>query len=196
MGVFILRTFIAVLFVIYICCSTAVADGLDNIKLSHLDFDELPLVEINEGHFGDIKMRPKLRNIGRGLAPINFYSLPDYNSPNELILTTIVEDKKVFYPLVILLNEDYQPTSIIDKQVSLHRVNQYEVSASIRYMLITTDPSLYGDQLKYRRLTTSMVRMYNGERYRYVPVTTGTHDVDVVIANSGRIALSVPRSDY
>ena len=158
-------------------------------------------VPFNIGFFNS---RPKLEDIGRGLAPIHFYSLPDYDQPGEVILTTIVDDKKVFYPIVILLNENYEPVRVVDDPVSLHRVNQYEISGSIKiaieprhkYMVITPDPSLYGDHLKYKRLTTSMVRMYNGERYRYVPVTTGTHEVNVEIADSGRIAISVPRASY
>jgi hypothetical protein len=149
-------------------------------------------------------MRPALRDIGQGLAPVYLYRLPDYQRPSRLFLTTIVKRRKIFYPIVVLLTKDFRLADVISKPVNLQRVTQDEVSSSMpiavlpkhRYMLITTDPSYFGEHLSYEKRVTSMVREYDGMRINYVPVTTGTRDVNVIIADSGRLALSVPNIDY
>lgn len=184
--------------------STAVADSSFQVKVDHLDFDNIPLIDIEPGHHGELTMDQTLRNVGRGLAPVYLYRLPDYKSPKQLLLTTIVEHKRVFSPIVVLMTDEYQPTSVVKGNVSLHRVNQVEVSSSMpitvqpgqKYMLITADPASFGKQLSYKRLNTSIVRVYDGDNIRYVPVTTGSYEENVVIANSGRLALSAPFKDY
>jgi len=184
--------------------STAVADSTLPVKVDHLDFDNIPLIDIEPGHHGELAMDQTLRNLGRGLAPVYLYRLPDYKSPKQLLLTTIVENKRVFSPIVVLLTDEYQPASVVNGKVSLHRVNQVEISSSMsipvqpeyKYMLITTDPASFGKHLIYKRMNTSMVRVHDGEGVRYVPVTTGTLEENVIIANSGRLALSAPYRDY
>lgn len=199
-----MRSLIAVAYVVCSWVSTAVADSSFPVKVAHLDFDNIPTIEIEPGHHGELAMDPALRNIGQGLAPVYLYRLPDYKTPKRLLLTTIVDGKRVFSPIVVLLNDDYEPASVVQEEVSLHRVNQVEISSSMpitiqpghRYMLITTDPKFFGKQLSYKRLNTSIVRVYDGNNMRYVPITTGTREENVVIANSGRLALSAPHQDY
>ncbi|MGD8567860.1 MAG: hypothetical protein PVJ39_07215 [Gammaproteobacteria bacterium] len=180
------------------------AQDLDQFNIKKLDFHKLPLIELRAGQQGDLKMRPALRDIGQGLAPVYLYRLPDYQRPSRLFLTTIVKRRKIFYPIVVLLTKDFRLADVISKPVNLQRVTQDEVSSSMpiavlpkhRYMLITTDPSYFGEHLSYEKRVTSMVREYDGMRINYVPVTTGTRDVNVIIADSGRLALSVPNIDY
>ncbi|MGD8560762.1 MAG: hypothetical protein PVH04_13915 [Gammaproteobacteria bacterium] len=184
--------------------STISAENRDQIRIGHLDFDNIPVIELKEGQQGDLEMEPVLRNIGHGLAPVYLYRLPDYSKPNRLFLTTIVSRQKIFYPIVALLNEDRQPVDVIKRPVNLKRISQVEVSSSMsiivnpqhKYMLITTDPAYFGEHLSYKKHVTSMIREYDGFRVNYVPVTTGTRDVNVVIGTSGRLALSVPENDY
>ncbi len=184
--------------------NTSIADNSSRFKVNHLDFDNIPVFDIEPGHHGEITMDPTLRNIGRGLAPVYLYRLPKYAREQQLILTTIVNRKRVFNPIVVLLDDEYKPVDTVRGDVSLHRVSQVEVSSSMpikvqpqhKYMLITTDPSQFGEQLSYKKMNTSIVRMYDGDKYKYVPVTTGTRDIDVVIANSGKLVLSAPYQDY
>lgn len=179
------------------------ASHFDRINVANLDFHKLPIIDLKAGQQGDLQMQPALRDIGRGLAPVYLYRLPDYQRPSRLFLTTIVKRRKIFYPIVVLLTEDFKPVQVISKSVNLQRVTQKEVSSSMsiavspkhRYMLITTDPSYFGEHLSYEKRVTSMVREYDGMRVNYVPVTTGTRDVSVIIADSGRLALSVPNID-
>jgi hypothetical protein len=193
--------------VAYVVCSwvnTAVAENIFNVRTDHLDFNNIPHIEIAPGHHGELAMDPTLRNVGQGLAPIYLYRLPDYETPKQLLLTTIVDQKRVFSPVVVLLTEEYKPASVVEGNVSLHRVNQVEVSATMsitiqpdhKYMMITADPKNFGKHLSYKRMNTSIVRVYDGNNMRYVPVTTGTLEENVVIANSGRLALSAPHKDY
>lgn len=199
-----MRNLIAVVCVVCSWMGTAVADSSFQVKVDHLDFDNIPLIDIKPGHHGELAMDQTLRNLGRGLAPVYLYRLPDYKSPKNLLLTTIVEQKRVFSPIVVLLTDEYQPASIVKGKVSLHRVNQVEISSSVsipvqpeyKYMLITTDPASFGKLLSYKRMNTSMVRVRNDEGVRYVPVTTGIREENVVIANSGKLALSAPYQDY
>ena len=180
------------------------ADSTRKVRVDHLDFDHLPVIKLQQGQHGDLEMEPALRNLGQGLAPVYLYRLPEYAQPRQLFLTTIVKRKKIFYPIVVLLTEDYKPVEVISRPVNLQRVTQTEISSSMpivvtpqhKYMLITTNPAYFGEQLSYKKLVTSMVREYDGMHVNYVPVTTGTREVNVVIANSGRLALSVPDEDY
>ncbi|WP_455207711.1 hypothetical protein [Kaarinaea lacus] len=199
-----MRSLIAVACIVCSWVSTAVADSTSQFKIDHLDFDNIPHIEIEPGHHGEIVMDPTLRNLGRGLAPVYLYRLPDYKTPKQLLLTTVVNRKRVFSPIVVLLTDGYEPAAVVTENVSLHRVNQVEVSSSMpitvqpdhKYMLITTDPKIFGKQLSYKRMNTSIVRVYDGNNIRYLPVTTGTREENVVIANSGRLVLSAPYQDY
>jgi hypothetical protein len=200
----ILRTFIAV--VACVVCSwvsTSFADSSSRLKINQLDFDKIPVIEIEAGHHGEITMDPTLRNIGQGLAPVYLYRLPKYATEQQLVLTTVVNRKRVFNPIVVLLNDEYQPTDTVKGNVSLHRVSQVEVSSSMpivvkpqhKYMLITTDPANFGKQLSYKKMITSIVKVYDGNNMKYLPVTSGTRDVNVFMANSGRLVLSAPYLD-
>jgi hypothetical protein len=200
----ILRTFIAV--VACVVCSwvsTSFADSFSRLKINQLDFDKIPVIEIEAGHHGEITMDPTLRNIGQGLAPVYLYRLPKYATEQQLVLTTVVNRKRVFNPIVVLLNDEYQPTDTVKGNVSLHRVSQVEVSSSMpivvkpqhKYMLITTDPANFGKQLSYKKMITSIVKVYDGNNMKYLPVTSGTRDVNVFMANSGRLVLSAPYLD-
>lgn len=199
-----MRSLIAVACVVCSWVSTAVAENSFQVRIDHLDFDNIPHIEIPPGHHGELAMDPTLRNVGKGLAPVYLYRLPDYKTSKRLLLTTIVDQKRVFSPVVVLLTDEYKPASVVEGDVSLHRVNQVEISATMpitiepdhKYMLITADPRNFGKQLSYKRMNTSIVRVYDGNNMRYVPVTTGTREENVVIANSGRLALSAPYQDY
>ncbi|MGD8886060.1 MAG: hypothetical protein PVF34_10580, partial [Gammaproteobacteria bacterium] len=50
--------------------STISAENRDQIRIGHLDFDNIPVIELKEGQQGDLEMEPVLRNIGHGLAPV------------------------------------------------------------------------------------------------------------------------------
>ena len=200
-----LRTLIAVAaIVVGSWVSTSNADNSSSFKINNLDFNNIPVIEIEAGHHGEIIMDPTLRNVGQGLAPVYLYRLPNYETKQQLILTTVVNRKRVFNPIVVLLNDEYQPISTVKGDVSLHRVSQMEVSSSMpivvqpnhKYMLITTDPAYFGKQISYKKMITSIVKVYDGNNMKYVPVTTGTRDVNVVMANSGRLVLSAPYQDY
>lgn len=199
-----LRTLVAV--AAYVVCSWVSASFADNssrLKINNLDFDNIPVIEIEAGHHGEITMDPTLRNVGQGLAPVYLYRLPKYATQQQLILTTVVNRKRVFNPIVLLLNDDYQPIDTVKGDVSLHRVSQVEVSSSMpivvqphhKYMLITTDPAYFGKQLSYKKMITSIVKVYDGNNMKYLPVTSGTRDVNVFMANSGRLVLSAPYRD-
>lgn len=192
------------LLVVSLLASSAIADsGLHQIRVDHLDFEHLPVIELEQGQQGDLEMDPSLRNLGQGLAPVYLYRLPDYAQPRQLYLTTIVKHKTIFYPVVVLLSADYKPVQVINTPVHLRRITQTEISSSMpivvtpqeKYLLITTNPAYFGEQLSYQKRVTSMVREFDGMRVNYVPVTTGVRDVSVVIASSGRLALSVPNED-
>jgi len=196
-----LRTLIAVAACV-VCSwvSTSIADNSSSFRINHLDFDKIPVIEIEAGHHGEITMDPTLRNVGQGLAPVYLYRLPKYSTAQQLVLTTVVNRKRVFNPIVVLLNDDYQPIDTVKGDVSLNRVSQVEVSSSMpivvqphhKYMLITTDPAFFGKQLSYKKMNTSIVKVYDGNNMKYLPVTTGTRDVNVVMANSGKLVLSAP----
>ncbi|WP_455202530.1 hypothetical protein [Kaarinaea lacus] len=200
-----MRTLIAVAAIV-VCSwvSASFADNASRFKINNLDFDNIPVIEIEAGHHGEITMDPTLRNVGQGLAPIYLYRLPKYASQQQLVLTTVVNRKRVFNPIVLLLNDDYQAIDTVKGDVSLNRVSQVEVSSSMpivvqphhKYMLITTDPAYFGKKLSYKKMITSIVKVYDGNNMKYVPVTSGTRDVNVVMANSGRLVLSAPYQDY
>lgn len=200
-----MRTLIAVAAIV-VCSwvSSSFADNSSRFKINNLDFDNIPVIEIEAGHHGEITMDPTLRNVGQGLAPVYLYRLPKYATEQQLVLTTVVNRKRVFNPIVVLLNDDYQLINTVKGHVSLNRVSQVEVSSSMpivvqphhKYMLITTDPAYFGKQLSYTKMITSIVKVYDGNNMKYVPVTSGTRDVNVVMANSGRLMLSAPYQDY
>lgn len=199
-----LRTLIAVAAIV-VCSwvSASFADNSSRFKINKLDFDNIPVIEIEAGHHGEITMDPTLRNVGQGLAPVYLYRLPKYATQQQLVLTTVVNRKRVFNPIVVLLNDDYQPIDTVKGDVSLHRVSQVEVSSSMpivvqphhKYMLITTDPAYFGKPLSYKKMITSIVKVYDGNNMKYLPVTSGTRDVNVFMANSGRLVLSAPYRD-
>jgi hypothetical protein len=189
-----------------ICCwiSAVAADDSFQFKIDGIDFGNIPHVEIKAGYYGEIAMDAVMLDLGQGLAPVYLFQLPEYKTSKQLLLTTVVEKKRVFNPIVMLLTEHYEPSAVVKSDIALHRVNQAEVSSTIpitilpdhKYMLITTNPKTLGTQLSYKRMNTGIVKMYDGNNMQYVPVTAGMREENIVIADSGRLVLSAPHPDY
>ncbi|MCI0506310.1 MAG: hypothetical protein L0Z73_09410 [Gammaproteobacteria bacterium] len=189
-----------------VCCwiSTAAADSTIQFKIDGIELGNIPHIEIKPGYYGEIAMDAAMLDLGQGPVPVYLYQLPEYKTSKQLLLTTVVEKKRVFSPIVVLLTDRYEPAAVVSGDISLHRVNQAEVSSTIpitilpnhRYMLITTNPKILGKQLSYKRMNTGIVKMFDGNNTQYVPVTTGMREENVVIADSGRLVLSAPHQDY
>lgn len=109
-------------------------------------------------------------DVGFGKVGTIFLQLPPRNQVINIDLTTIVRDEKVYYPVVILLDQQFNWVSIFEKgNLELHQrgmseavsTSQIKISPFVKYLVITTRQQLIGDKLQYQK-TESKAEMLTG----------------------------------
>lgn len=183
--------------------SLSLADHQDNPNSIDIDYDfsQLNFTLLDEGFQGRLTSDAVQLDLGYGLAPVYAYRLPEYSQHHTLILSSAIQKGAIFYPIVFLLNDDY----VIDKEIKefirfrrmdtfgkQHIVIDIPVTPQHRYILITTDPTLYGKQIVYYEERTGGVPIYSGDTLIYVPSTRYSIPISAVFGEQARLKLYVP----
>lgn len=161
-----------------------------------------PIV-LSEGFQEALTDQPIMIDLGYGSAPVFFYELPLYAQARNLILTSSVQNDKLFYPIVLLLSDQLDVLQEIKKEIRLTNKEAKKVSMrvnitvepQVKYLVITTDPSLFGKSIEYRKHMAGMMPIYSGNSIIYIP-TRGTIDTtEINFSSNAALYLALPHQD-
>lgn len=157
-------------------------------------------VDLFPSYQGPLPSEPTLIDAGLGPAPFFLYTVPDLGFAYEIAVISNVVDRRVFYPIFVLLDENRRAVKEL-RLPALTESKPFEriavpfrvpVDVTVRYLAITTDPSLYGKPIAHTAFSTSTVPIYSGNSVIYVPGPSTPYNVELVFSDAPNLEIRIP----
>lgn len=148
----------------------AVVSNAAYLKINKKAIVKAQYYPIEFGTQADISEKSVVADVGFGKVGTIFLQLPARNQVFSVELTTIVNDEKVYYPVVILLDKDFNWISVYEKgdlKLEQRGISQasststIKLSPFIQYLVITTRSEFVGKPLHYEK-TEAKAEMQSG----------------------------------
>ncbi len=139
--------------VIYFFMSNSVlAKSFENINSMVKELKNLDIPELGINFQTALEKPIEVRDIGYGVAPVYLYALPKEERNYQILISSIVKEGQLFYPVVLLLNSNFdvilevQEPAMVKIDASGRAVFDVVVPVASEhdYVLITSDTQLYG----------------------------------------------------
>lgn len=167
------------------------------------EINRVAATKLNPGYQGTVTISPTMLDAGLGPSPFFLFEVPSLGHPYELVFVSSVVNAKIFYPIFVLLDSSKHP--IQELRLPMDPINQpndkiqatfrIPVSVGVRYLAVTTDPSLFGKGIEHTKTSSATLPVYTGSTMIYVPGPTTTQRVQLTISDDPHMVVRVPETD-
>lgn len=173
----------------------------DYVPANDVDFRPLTYLEIANHAQRRVKQAMGTVRIFRGNSPYYAFKLPSIKIAKTLNLSSIYSDKKVFYPIVILLDADHQVRTVSYPEVKVSNMGfandairlNIEVTPEDAYLLVTSKPEMFNQGfINISQQRSSSTVMVNNTVY-YTPVTSQLVADQYFFSDQGKLEIITAR---
>lgn len=143
-------------------------------------------------------------DIGYGIAKSFLLELPPSqgnSDPKFLRLASLVEENKFYFPFFITLDDSLNFLDIVKESIALTGGNSHQqlgqeydipIHEEVKYLLITTDPSLQGKRFDHLLESSNTTAIYSGSTVVYIPSSTIYRNQNILFGDDPQFKILVP----